>query len=81
MRAAAWDTKWAAEKAAAAMRFPDEHYPECGGSEELHPYQDEAHEAAVNGDWDAYLLALRRYMRAGRGVAMRARLRVRKGAA
>ncbi len=81
MRAAAWDIEWAAERAAEAMRFLAEHYPECGGSEELHEHQDAAHEAAVNGDREAYLQALRRYMRAGRGVAMRVRLAARKGAA
>ena len=81
MTAAAWDTEWAAERAAEALRFLAEHYPESGGSEELHPHQAAAHEAAVLGDRDAYLLALRRYMRAGRGVAMRVRLRTRKGAA
>ena len=76
-----WDTEWAAEKAAAAMRFLAEHYPECGGSDVLHPHQDQAHAAAVVGDRHAYLQALRRYMRAGLGVAIRARLRARKGAA
>ena len=76
-----WDFEWAAERASEAMRFLAEHYPECGGSEALHPHQDAAHEAAVIGDRDAYLQALRRYMRAGRGVAVQARLRARKGAA
>ena len=45
------------------------------------PHQDAAHEAAVEGNRDAYLQALRRYMRAGRGVAVQARLEARKGAA
>lgn len=81
MSAPAWDTEWAAERAAEAMRFLAEHYPECAGAEELHPHQDAAHEGAVEGDREAYVQALRRYMRAGRGVAMRARLRTRKGAA
>ncbi len=76
-----WDTEWAAERASDAMRFLAEHYPECSGSEELHPHQDAAHTAAVNGDRDAYLAALRRYMRAGRGVAVQARLEARKEAA
>ena len=81
MSAPAWDVEWAAEKAAAAMRYLADFYPECSGAEELHPYQDEAHAAAVAGDREAYFQALRRYMRAGRGVAMRVRLRTRKGAA
>ncbi len=68
MSAPAWDTEWAAERAAEAIRFLAEQYPECGGWEELHPHQDAAHAAAVAGDREAYLQALRRYMRAGRGA-------------
>ncbi len=71
------DTEWCAERAAVAMRYLAEHYPECGGSEALHPHQDAAHEAAVSGDREAYLEALRAYCRAGRDEA----LRIRKGAA
>ena len=69
----AWDTEWAGEKASAAMRYLADFYPECGGSEILHPFQDAAHEAAVNGDREAYLEALRAYMRAGRDGALRVR--------
>jgi len=76
-----WDTERAAERASEAMRLLAEHYPECAGSQALHPHQDAAHEAAVAGDRDAYLQALRRYMRAGRGVALQARLELRKSAA
>ncbi len=72
-----WDTEWAAEKASAAMRYLADFYPEAAGSEALHTHQDAAHEAAVEGDSEAYLEALRRYMRAGRSVA----LQVRKAAA
>ena len=73
----AWDTTWAAERAAEAMRYLAAHYPECAGSPDLHPHQDAAHEAAVAGDQEAFLEALRSYMRAGRDEA----LRIRKGAA
>ncbi len=80
-RGEALDVEWCAERASEALKYLAEHYPESGGSEALHPYQDAAHEAAVSGDRDAHLLALRGYMRAGRGVAMRVRLDARKGAA
>ena len=69
----AWDTEWAAERASEALRYLAEHYPESAGSPELHPHQDAAHEAAVAGDQEAYLEALRSYMRAGRDEALRAR--------
>jgi hypothetical protein len=71
------DTEWAAERAAEALRYLAANYPECSGSEALHTHQDAAHEAAIAGDREAYLEALRGYMRAGRNEAMRAR----KGAA
>ena len=73
----AWDTVWAFERAAEAMRYLAAHYPECAGSPDLHPHQDAAYEAAVVGDEAGYLEALREYMRAGWTVA----LRIRKGAA
>jgi hypothetical protein len=73
----ALDTEWCAERAAVAMRYLAEHYPECEGSEALHPHQDAAHEAAVSGNGEAYIEALRSYCRAGRDEA----LRIRKGAA
>jgi hypothetical protein len=69
----AWDTEWAAKRAAEAMHHLAKHYPESAGSEALHPHQDAAHEAAVAGDQEAYLEALRNYMRAGRGEALRIR--------
>ena len=72
-----WDIEWAGERASEAMRYLAEHYPECAGSAEPHPHQDKAHAAAVEGDRDAYLEALRGYMRAGRAAALQAR----KGAA
>ncbi len=37
MSAPTWDTEWAAKKAADALRWLAENYPECAGSEELHP--------------------------------------------
>lgn len=43
----------------------------------LDEHETAAHEAAMAGDKDAYLEALRAYMRAGRDEA----LRIRKGAA
>ena len=72
-----WDTEWASEKAAEAMRYLAQYYPEAAGSKALHPHQDAAHEAAVSGGRDAYLEALRGYMRCGRTVA----LGIRRGAA
>ncbi len=67
------DTEWAAERASKAMRWLADNYPECSGSQALHPHQDAAHEAAVAGDRDAYLEALRAYCRAGRDEALRIR--------
>jgi len=68
-----WDIKWAAERASEAMRYLAANYPEGAGSPQLHPHQDAAHEAAVEGDEAAYLEALRGYMRAGRDEALRIR--------
>ena len=76
-RGEALDVEWCAVKAAEAMRYLALHYPECSGSEALHPHQDAAHEAAVAGDEAGYLEALRSYMRVGRSVA----LGIRRGAA
>jgi hypothetical protein len=73
----ALDTEWCAVKAAEAMRYLAVNYPECSGSEALHPHQDAAHAAAVAGDEAAYLEALRSYMCVGRSVA----LGIRRGAA
>ncbi|HEV2093597.1 MAG TPA: hypothetical protein VGR18_10575 [Rubrobacter sp.] len=73
MSARAWDTEWAAERASAALRYLADFYPECAASEALHPLHDAAHQAAVSGDTEAYLEALRRYMRAGRDEALRVR--------
>ena len=77
MSAPAWDTGWEAERASETLRYLAEHYPESAGSEALHPHQDAAHKAAVAGDREAYLEALRDFMRAGQDEA----LRMRKGVA
>ena len=69
----AWDLEWAAERAAEAMRYLAANYPEASASPELHPHQAAADEAAVSGDQEAYLEALRSYMRAGRDEALRIR--------
>jgi hypothetical protein len=73
-----WDTEWAAERAAEALRYLGTNYPEClEALRVLDEHETAAHEAAKAGDEDAYLEALRRYMRAGRAEA----LRIRRGAA
>lgn len=72
-----WSNEWAYEKAAQAMRYLAENYPECGGLEALDTYQEAVHEAAVAEDRGAYEEALREYMRAGRREA----LAIRRGAA
>ncbi len=71
------DSEWCAVRASDALRYLAVNYPECSGSEALHPHQDAAHAAAVEGDEAAYLEALRQYMRVGRSVA----LGMRRGAA
>ncbi len=73
-----WDTEWAAARAADALRYLGTHYPEClDALRVLDVHEEAAHEAAMRGDRDAYLEALRCYMRAGRDEA----LRIRRGAA
>jgi hypothetical protein len=72
-----WDTQWAAERAATALRYLGTYYPECAGSEALREHETVAHEAALLGDREGYLAALRNYMKAGRDAA----LEIRRGAA
>jgi len=73
-----WDTEWAAAKAAEASRYLGRNCPEClDNVRVLDSHETAAHEAAMRGDEDAYLEALRCYMRAGRDEA----LRIRRGAA
>ena len=73
-----WDTEWAAEKAAEALQYLGRNYPEClENLRVLDEAETATHEAALRGDRDAYLEALRDYCRAGREEA----LRIRRGAA
>jgi hypothetical protein len=73
-----WDTEWAVEKAGVALRYLGRNYPEClENLRVLDQPETAAYEAALRGDRDAYLEALRGYMRAGRDEAMR----IRRGAA
>jgi hypothetical protein len=72
-----WNTEWAAELASEALVYLARHYPECSGSVSLRPYEEAAHEAAMDADEDRYREALRAYCRAGRDEA----LRIRRGAA
>ena len=67
-----WSQECAYEKAAQAIRYLAENYPECGGFEALDLYHDAVHEAAVAEDRGAYEEALREYMRAGRREALAA---------
>ena len=73
-----WNTEWAAQKAAEVLRYLGRNYPEClENLRVLDEHEAAAHEAAVAGDQDAHLEALRAYCRAGRDEA----LRIRRGAA
>jgi hypothetical protein len=73
-----WDTEWAAQKAAEALRYLGRNFSEClANLQVLEGHEEAANEAAMRGDEDAYLEALRAYMRAGRDEAMR----IRRGAA
>jgi hypothetical protein len=74
----AWDTKWAAEKAVEALQYLGRNYPEAlHALRMLDKHEQAAHEAALRGDTEAYLEALREYCRAGRAEA----LQIRRGAA
>ena len=73
-----WDVEWAATKAAEALRYLGRNYSEC--LENLRVFDEHetaAHEAALLGDREGYLEALRAYMKAGRDAA----LDIRRGAA
>ncbi len=73
-----WDSEWAAARAAEALRYLGTHYPGClGALRILDEHETRVNEAAIRGDQDAFLEALRGYMRAGRDEA----LRIRRGAA
>ena len=69
-----WDTEWAAEKAAEALLYLGCHYPEClENLRVLAEHETAAQEAAILGDREGYLEALRGYMQAGRDEALRIR--------
>jgi len=68
-----FDTKWAAVKAAEALRYLGRHYPEGLASAALHEHEEAANRAALEGDREAYLEPLRDYCRAGRDEAVRIR--------
>ena len=73
-----WDTEWAAEKAAEALDYLGRNYSEClENLRVLDEHETTAHEAAVLGDREGYLEALRGHMKAGRDAA----LEIRRGAA
>jgi hypothetical protein len=69
-----WDTEWAAE----ALRYLGRNYPDSlENLRALDEHEEAANAAAMRGDRDAYVEALRDYCRAGRDEA----LRIRRGAA
>jgi hypothetical protein len=73
-----WDTEWAVDKAAEALRYLGRNYPEClENLRVLDEHETAAHEAALLGEREGYLKALRAYMKAGRDAA----LEIRRGAA
>jgi hypothetical protein len=73
-----WDCEWAVKHAAEALRYLGTNYPEClEALRVLDEHEAAAHEAALLGDREGYLEALRAYMKAGRDAA----LEIRRGAA
>ena len=64
------DTRWTAVKAAEALRYLGRHYPEGLTSTALHEHEEAANRAALEGDSEAYIEALRDYCRAGRAEAL-----------
>ena len=69
-----WDTERAAQKAAEALRYLGHNFPEC--LENLRvpdEHETAANEAALLGDEEGYLEALRGYMKAGRDAALEIR--------
>jgi hypothetical protein len=66
-----WDTEWAAARAAEALRYLGRNYPEClENLRVLDEHETAAHEAALLGDREGYLEALRGYMKVGRDAAL-----------
>ena len=43
-----WDIEKAAQLASEALAYLARHYPECSGSEALRPYEEAAHDAAMD---------------------------------
>lgn len=63
-----WDVDWAAARAVEALRYLGRNYPEClEALRVLDEHETAAHEAALLGDREGYLEALRGYIKAGRG--------------
>jgi hypothetical protein len=51
-----WDTEWAAERAAEALRYLGTHYPEClDALRVLDEHETAAHEAALLGETRRYI--------------------------
>jgi hypothetical protein len=73
-----WDTEWAAQRAAEALRYLGRNFPEgLENPRVLDEYEEVANAAAMRGDGEGYLEALRAYMKAGRAEG----LQIRRGAA
>jgi hypothetical protein len=69
-----WDTEWAAERAAEALRYLGSNYPECiENPRVLDEHEEAANEAALLGDREGYLEALRGFCSAGRETALEIR--------
>jgi hypothetical protein len=69
--AATWDAERAAELARRAYRYVAATYPEDAPLEPLGRADSAVVEAEEHGDWDAYVLALRRMMRMAKREAIR----------
>jgi len=82
-RAREWDSEWAAQKAAEALQYLGRNFPEIlmENAGVLDEHEEAANEAAMRGDREGCLEALRCYMRAGRAEALQIRKSSRKGAA
>lgn len=61
----AWSDEWAYERAAQALKYLADNYPECSGLDSLDSYHPAVHDAAIREDRVAYEEALREYVRAG----------------
>jgi hypothetical protein len=55
-----WETEWAEERSAEALRYLGRNFPEClENLRVLDDHEEAANEAALRGDKDGYLGALR----------------------